>query len=357
MPIQTAADSISNSAGSPYGFKNRIINGAMAIDQRNSGSATTSTSLWSLDRWKHYLNTDGAWSIQQSSDAPEGFNNSLKVTITTADSSLSASQNGWIAQAIEGYNWADLNWGTSNAKTITVSFWVKSSVIGTYSAFFLNSATDRAYVSNYTINVANTWEYKTITVPGDTTGTWLTTNGTGFYLTFNIASGSNYLGTANTWGSTYLQATSGSVQLINTLNATWQITGVQVEKGSQATAFDYRPYTTEYQLCQRYFWKIKGSDGQYVAVSSGVNTGTTTSRHHFPFQVTMRTAPTVTIGGTFYCYDGGNLVVTSLSVLPGINGALIDFTGSAGGATSGRGSVGNLGGSSASEFIQAIAEL
>ena len=357
MPIQTAADSISNSAGSPYGFKNRIINGAMAIDQRNSGSATTSTSLWSLDRWKHYLNTDGAWSIQQSSDAPEGFNNSLKVTITTADSSLSASQNGWIAQAIEGYNWADLNWGTSNAKTITVSFWVKSSVIGTYSAFFLNSATDRAYVSNYTINVANTWEYKTITVPGDTTGTWLTTNGTGFYLTFNIASGSNYLGTANTWGSTYLQATSGSVQLINTLNATWQITGVQVEKGSQATAFDYRPYTTEYQLCQRYFWKIKGSDGQYVAVSSGLSTTGTSARHHFPFQVTMRTAPTVTIGGTFYCYDGGNLVVTSLSVLPGINGALIDFTGSAGGATSGRGSVGNLGGSSASEFIQAIAEL
>ena len=357
MPIQTAADSISNSAGSPYGFKNRIINGAMIIDQRNSGSATTSTSLWSLDRWKHYLNTDGAWSIQQSSDAPEGFNNSLKVTITTADSSLSASQNGWIAQAIEGYNWADLNWGTSNAKTITVSFWVKSSVIGTYSAFFINSATDRAYVSNYTINVANTWEYKTITVPGDTTGTWLTTNGTGFYLTFNIASGSNYLGTANTWGSTYLQATSGSVQLINTLNATWQITGVQVEKGSQATAFDYRPYTTEYQLCQRYYWKVKGSDGQYCTVSSGLTTTSTSARHHMPFPVSMRTAPTITIGGDVYCYDGGNLLITSLSVLPGLNGALIDFTGSGGGATSGRGSVANLGGSTAAQFVQAIAEL
>ena len=318
MPIQTAADSISNSAGSPYGFKNRIINGAMAIDQRNSGSATTSTSLWSLDRWKHYLNTDGAWSIQQSSDAPEGFNNSLKVTITTADSSLSASQNGWIAQAIEGYNWADLNWGTSNAKTITVSFWVKSSVIGTYSAFFLNSATDRAYVSNYTINVANTWEYKTITVPGDTTGTWLTTNGTGFYLTFNIASGSNYLGTANTWGSTYLQATSGSVQLINTLNATWQITGVQVEKGSQATAFDYRPYTTEQLLCYRYLPVFRANENgsaysNPIVQGSATALGTNTYMlfHHI---VPTRVAPTgltiSAVGDLRFSNNDGNAACT-----------------------------------------------
>ena len=293
-----SVDKIENSDGFTLGgsgaaMKNRIINGNMAIDQRNAGAAVTSNDTYSLDRWKIYNNTDAVWSVQQDSSAPTGFANSLKVTVTTADGSLGASQNSWIAQPIEGFNTADLSFGTANAKTVTVSFWVRSSLTGTFSGFLLNSAGNRAYVFNYTISSANTWEYKTATVTGDTSGTWIgATNGIGLYVAFNMAAGSNNIGTANTWGS-YAQASSGSVQLLSTLNATWFITGVQLEVGSTATSFDYRPYGTELQLCQRYYVQFLGNNS-YENLAGGMSSTNQNGYVVVALPVTMRSNPTLT---------------------------------------------------------------
>ena len=324
-------------AGNASSFKNRIINGAMTIDQRNAGAAVTSNDTYSLDRWRIYNNTDAVWSVQQDSSAPTGFANSLKVTVTTADGSLGASQNSWIAQPIEGFNTADLSFGTANAKTVTVSFWVRSSLTGTFSGFLLNSAGNRAYVFNYTISSANTWEYKTATVTGDTSGTWIgATNGIGLYVAFNMAAGSNNIGTANTWGS-YAQASSGSVQLLSTLNATWFITGVQLEVGSTATSFDYRPYGTELQLCQRYYAKIV-SGATYGGIGSGFNGATTQTSTYVKYPVTMRASPTTTQSSLAVSQGSFAVIaITSLSGFFGKDSANINFdvaSGLTGGAAS-----------------------
>lgn len=293
-------------------FKNRIINGNMVIDQRNAGAAVTINSAgptYTVDRWKTYNNTDAVYTVQQDSSAPAGFTNSVKLTVTTADSSLSAAQNAWYTQAIEGYNIADLNFGSSNAKTVTMSFWVKSSLTGTFNASILNSATDRVYLSTYTINAANTWEQKTITIPGDQSGTWLTTNGVGMYVFFNLASGSNYVGTINTWNTSYVQATSGTSQVLSTLNATWAITGVQLEVGTQATTFTTAggSYGAELALCQRYYEKSYSIDtvpgtntsvGQYLERATAQAGGFSGS--NILYVVQKRAAPTA----TFYRADG-----------------------------------------------------
>ena len=362
MPIQTAIDSVNQNQGSPFGFKNRIINGAMVIDQRNAGVSVTPTTniTYVLDRWVTFLSQSSKFSVQQNAGSvtpPEGFTNYLGVTSLSAYT-VGAAEVFGISQHIEGYNMADLSWGTANAKTITISFWVRSSLgPGTFGGAIKNNAETRAYPFNYSISASNTWEYKTITIPGDTTGTWLTTNGLGMKVVFGLGVGSTTSGTAGAWAAGNLFSATSAVSVVGTNTATFYITGVQLEKAPQATAFDYRPYGTELALCQRYYWKVKGSDGQFCTVSSGLSTTGTSARHHMPFLVSMRTAPTISIGGDVYCYDGANLLITSLSVLPGLNGALIDFTGSAGGATSGRGSVANLGGSTASQFVQASAEL
>jgi hypothetical protein len=235
-----------------YGFKSRIINGNMAIDQRNAGAAVTVTGSFPVDRFIIANGTDGAFSAQQDSSAPAGFVNSVKVTTTTADGTLTAGQNLNFQQRIEGTNVADLGWGTANAKTVTLSFWVRSSLTGTFGGALTNNDANRCYPFAYTISVADTWEYKTVTIPGDTSGTWLTTTGSGIRVFFTLGAGPDRSGTADAWtGSTILSPT-GSVSVIGTLNATWYITGVQLEKGSTATSFDYRPYGTELALCQRY---------------------------------------------------------------------------------------------------------
>ena len=282
----TTSDGVSSSG--LYGFKNRIINGAMVIDQRNAGaSVSVSTSgIYVLDRWKNRANGGGVFTVQQSSTVPAGFNNSSVYTVTTADSSIAAGDNYWIIQDVEGYNVADLQWGTSNAQTITISFWVRSSVTGTYNVGVTNGTTyDRSYVTTYTINSANTYEYKTVTIAGDTTGTWGKTNSGGISLVFNLGAGSTYQATANTWSAGFLQATSGSTNWIATNGATFYITGVQLEKGSTATSFDYRPYGTELALCQRYYWKTPNA-------SSIVFTNNYSS---VQFKVSMRASPTVTV--------------------------------------------------------------
>jgi len=305
MPYGTLnADTITNSNGLSGnaigpGFKNRIINGDMRIDQRNAGASVTLTSggNFSVDRFQGFEDTDGAMTAQQDSSAPAGFINSVKLTTTTADSSLSASQYALFRQMVEGTNVADLAWGTASAKTVTLSFWVRSSLTGTFGGALGNSAFNRSYPFTYSISVANTWEYKTVTIAGDTSGTWLTTTGTGIRVNFGLGVGSDYNGTAGAWaGAGYLSAT-GATSVIGTLNATFYITGVQLEVAPSATSFDYRPYGTELMLCQRYYYEFDASGGNLSAIPCWTQTANNTNcRMIVP--VTMRTALTASYSGT-----------------------------------------------------------
>lgn len=271
--------------GYEFGMRNRIINGDMKIDQRNAG-ASVSGQGFAVDRFCSFNQTDGAITSQQVSDAPEGFNYSYKITVTTADTSLGSVQYMELRQVIEGHNVADLGWGTASAKTVTLSFWVKSSLTGTFGGALVNSNVNRSYPFSYNISIANTWEYKTITVAGDITGTWEKTNGNGMFIMLNLGSGTDFQGTANSWVGSRKQTVSGAVSLIGTLNATWQITGIQLEKGPVATPFEYHPYGTELALCQRYYQVVAVGCYQKAAATNDSLTVNT------PLQVQMRSDPT-----------------------------------------------------------------
>ena len=266
-------------------MRNRIINGAMVIDQRNAGASVTydGSSGYSLDRYFSVEIGDGAFTVQQVTDAPAGFTNSLKVTVTTAQT---GTLNAATIQNIEGFNIADLGWGTASAKTVTLSFWIKSSVTGSLGGALRNSANNRSYPFNYSVSSANTWEYKTVTIAGDTTGTWATGNTTGIGVLFSH--GTSLTGTADAWAGSDFRAPTGSTFVIQTLNATWQVTGVQLEVGSQATSFEYRQYQQELALCQRYLPAWRGSANGWT----GQCTGTTTAQLNIAFPVQTRTAPT-----------------------------------------------------------------
>lgn len=254
MPIQTALDSISNN-GSPFGFKNRIINGAMVIDQRGSSSSpiTSGGRAYAVDRWCCEKSGAGAFTFGQSSTAPTGFKYSSVCTVSTADTSIASGDIYWFEQRIEGYNTADWEWGTANAKTITISFWVRSSVTGTYT---VTPSYTVSRTFEYTINNANTWEYKTIVIPGPTSSySGSTTNGTGMNFRWALACGSTYAQAPGSWTTSDIIGSTNQVNWMATVGNTFYITGVQVEVGSTATSFDYRSYTTESQLCRRYFQK------------------------------------------------------------------------------------------------------
>jgi len=282
-------NSMTPTADSLQGFRNRIINGDMRIAQRGTAAVTTSSSF-PVDRFVVVNSTDGAFSAQQDSSAPAGFVNSVKMTTTTADGTLTTTQGCFFFQRIEGTNIADLGWGTANAKTVTLSFWVRSSLTGTFGGSLRNSAADRSYPYTYTISVADTWEYKTVTIAGDTSGTWLTTTGEGVLISFGLGLGPDRSGTAGAWNSNNNLSATGAVSVIGTLNATWFVTGVQLEVGSVATPFERIDYGTELALCQRYYWKITGSTN--VPFGSGFNESTTSGQSITFFPVEMRTAPT-----------------------------------------------------------------
>jgi hypothetical protein len=295
-------NSMTPTADSLQGFRNRIINGDMRIDQRNAGASVTltNTAPYVTDRWKCNNNTDGTATCQQVSDAPTGFNYSLKYTATATDTSLTTTQSTWVSQCIEGFNTADLLWGTANAKTITVSFWVKSSLTGNFSFSIQNNAFNRSYVTTYAINSADTWEYKTITIVGDTSGTWLTTNGLGVQVGWYLGVGPDLTtGTVNAWQGAGRQSASGSVSVIGTLNATWFITGVQLEVGSVATPFERRPYGTELALCQRYFYMLCNGASQTIPTGSYYSTNLVATTVQLPIE--MRTSPSIyQVSGTDY---------------------------------------------------------
>jgi hypothetical protein len=287
-----------NSASS-MGFKNRLINSAMVIDQRNAGaSVAINTSVqYRLDRWSTYALTGSGHTVQQVIDAPTGFYYSQKVTVGTG-ATPSAAQQNIIWQPIEGYNVADFGLGASGASTFTFSFWVKSSVTGTFNVWLQNSDSTRAYATTYTISSANAWEQKTVTIAGDTSGTWVKTNGAGLVVGFSLGCGSNFNVTANTWSTGDYKATSGATNVIATSGATWQITGVQLEKGAIATSFDYRPYGTELALCQRYYEVINADNAQSFWVDLNGGNSVTANANLF-FRVTKRATPTVAQYGTY----------------------------------------------------------
>ena len=252
-------NSMTPTADSLQGFRNRIINGDMRIDQRNAGASVSfaaSASGYTVDRMQFSNVTDGAWTAQRSTTTATGFTNSLLLTVTTADASLGATQFASVQQLIEGFNVADFGWGTASAKTITLSFWVRSSLTGTFGGAFVNSAQNRSYPFTYTINSANTFEYKTVTVAGDTSGTWLTDNGIGIRIYFGLGVGSTYSGTSGAWGGALYLSATGATSVVGTSGATFYITGVQLEVGSVATPFERRDYGRELMLCQRYAYKL-----------------------------------------------------------------------------------------------------
>jgi hypothetical protein len=279
-------------ADSLQGFRNRIINGNMRIDQRNAGASVAlsgASFAYAVDRFAGYKETAGAsGTAQRTTVAPEGFNNSFAITISTGATASGGEQN-FIQHGVEGFNVADLGWGTAAAKAVTISFWVRSSLAGTYGFGVTNSASNRAYVASYTISAANTWEYKTVTIPGDTAGTWLTDNGMGIKLRFDYGSGPSVRITAGVWGSTYGNTVSAQANLVGTSGATFYITGVQLEAGSVATPFERRPYGTELALCQRYFFQ--GSISMSGVIGGG---GGTVPFGGFSFVVPMRANPTTT---------------------------------------------------------------
>ena len=292
------------SSGSTMGFKNRIINGGMVIDQRNAGATVNASTAYPVDRFYQIMVGGGVLTSQRSTTAPAGFTNSLLATVTTADASIASGDYYGIGHRIEGFNCADLAWGTASAQSVSLSFWVRSSVTGTYSVAFYNSAGTRSYIATYTINSANTFEYKTITISGDTSGTWLTDNGIGLIVYFDLGSGSGSYGTAGAWAAGNSLRTSGSVNLIATNGATFYITGVQLEKGSVATSFDQRAYGTELALCQRYYQNIICSSND-----NGASAATKTYLSPAPYQCRMRATPT----STFTALAASNVTSVSLT--------------------------------------------
>jgi hypothetical protein len=303
------------------GFKNRIINGAMVIDQRNAGASVTPTDAqYTLDRWFASLSQASKFTVQQNAGSvtpPAGFNNYLGITVgASANVTVGAGDYFSIAQYIEGFNVADLGFGAAGASTVTLSFWVRSSLTGTFGGSLRNSAANRNYPFPYTISSANTWEQKSITIAGDTTGTWLKTNGNGLALFLAIGVGSTYTDTAGAWTTkaSVISAT-GATNLISTNGATFYITGVQLERGSNATSFEFRDYGRELALCQRYFEtsydagivpgtaSILGSGGVYNVIGSlaGSTSGNIGGGGMLlPFKVSKRTNPTIVA----YDFDG-----------------------------------------------------
>lgn len=280
--------------------KNRIINGNMAIDQRNAGASVTPTNgSYTLDRWYTGLSQTSKLTIQRNAGSvttPAGFTNYLGITSSSAYPVISTDY-FYVMQVIEGFNTADLAWGTANAKTVTVSFWVRSSLTGTFSGVLQNYNSDRSYPFTYTISSANTWEQKSVTVAGDTTGTWFTNNSGGICLLFSVGAGSSRSGTAGAWAGSAFYAATGATSVVGTNGATFYITGVQLEVGTQATTFTTAggSYGAELALCQRYYKRLAvGVFGTGGIVAFGSQTQTTTSDVYTAITPPMRAVPTAT---------------------------------------------------------------
>jgi len=305
-------------SASTFGYRNRIINGGMVIDQRNAGASVTATvsgGTYVVDRWDYIATQASKFTIQQNAGAvtpPVGFINYLGITSSSAYSVISSDYFA-INQQIEGLNVSDLGFGTASAKSVTLSFQVYSSLTGTFGGSLSNSAFNRSYPFTYSISTANTWTSISVTIAGDTSGTWLTTNGIGIRVYFGLGNGSTYSGTAGSWSANGYTSATGAVSVVGTSSATFYITGVQLEKGSTATSFDFRSYGTELQLCQRYYEKsysssqlpgassvLAGAFGAAVAAVLASTAGECGRGFRLGFAAQKRTAPTMVL----YDYSG-----------------------------------------------------
>jgi hypothetical protein len=290
MPIsQVPFAGISN----PVNFRNRIINGDMQIDQRNNGASVTPTNLqYTLDRWLYQSSQASKISIQRNAGSvtlPAGFINYLGSTSLSAYS-VGSSETFMVSQRIEGFNISDLNWGTANAKTVTLSFKVQSSLTGTFGGVIGNYNATRAYPFSYTISSANTWTTISVTIAGDTSGTWLTTNGLGIVVYFSLGTGATLSGTAGSWTSSEFYSVTGATSVVGTSGATFYITGVQLEAGEQASGFEFMPYDIDLIRCQRYYYKVK-ANGNTLHFGTALNNSTTIAYGVVFFKQEMRTRP------------------------------------------------------------------
>jgi hypothetical protein len=309
--------SLQGAAASPFGLKNRIINGDMVINQRNLGTVTVTASGYNtVDRWQANQTASSKYSVQQSTTAPTGFSNSILCTSLSAYS-VSSSDIFFLVQPIEGYNTVDLSWGTANAKTVTLSFWTRSSLTGTFGGALANATQDYCYPFTYTISAANTWEQKTVTITGATAGTWVTTNGVGMQVIFGLGGGSTRSATAGSWTTSAIYTATGATSVVGTNGATFYITGVQLERNTTATPFEWLPYGTELALCQRYYITVGGD-----SANQGFSTAQAFSTIRFngvtlSFPVKMRTTPTFSYSSLshFYIQDniGGGIIPTAIT--------------------------------------------
>ena len=302
----TASGSLQGPVGpSSSSLRNRIINGDMRIDQRNAGTEVNPavSGSYYLDRWQAAATVASKFKIGQNAGAvtpPTGYTNYLGSTSLSAYT-VGAGETFVNQQKIEGYNISDLAWGTASAATVTLSFWVRSSLTGTFGGSLRNSGHDRSYPFSYTISVANTWEQKTITIAGDTSGTWLTNNGVGISVIFSLGTGTTYSGPAGAWASTNYVSATGATSVVGTNGATWYVTGVQLEVGTVATSFERQIFSNQLAQCQRYFCKsydlatvpgtATNTGASATAIYSAAFNGTATVSFTFP--VEMRSAPTV----------------------------------------------------------------
>jgi hypothetical protein len=315
--INTSVTNTSLGAGNASIMKNRIINGAMVIDQRNAGASVNADGSYTLDRWRASTGAANKFSVQQNAGSitpPVGFVNYIGLT-STATTTPSGADEYSIEQFIEGYNISDLGFGTANAKTVTLSFWVRSSLTGTFGGVIGNGSNNRSYVYSYTISAANTWEQKSITITGDTSGTWLTTTGRGMRLSFSLGCGSTVTTAAGSWQAGYYVNPTGGVNVVGTNGATFYITGVQLEVGSSATGFEYRMYGTELANCQRYYWQQSGIASTVTTIGSGMVYASNDIRCSVQNPVTMRTTPTIAFTGSAFEYERAGTSRGTLSTL------------------------------------------
>ena len=295
----TNAVALAQGASNNVTMRNRIINGAQVINQRYGTTAQTGVSGFVTDRFQVLNSSAGTINAQTVTTAPAGFSYSTQLTVGTADSAVGSTDSVIFYQTLEGYNIADLNWAGTNAKSVTLSFWVYSSLVGTYSACLVDQAGSVSFPFNYTISTANTWTQITQTITGPVSGTFGSTNGVGFYLEFALMTGSSFQGTPNTWSAGNFRGTSSQVNWMATSGNTWLITGVQLEAGTTASPFEYRQYGTELALCQRYFETCLGTTAGYAILSASY-IGTTNNWFSYFYKVTKRANATFAlVNGTW----------------------------------------------------------
>jgi uncharacterized membrane protein YjjB (DUF3815 family) len=283
--------------GSQTALSNRniVINGAMQVAQRGTSAVTTSGSF-AVDRWISSSNASD-FSAQQSTTVPSG--EGFKYSYTVSPSSTKTPGSGTyfaVSHRVEGNNIYMLNWGTSAAKKATLSFWVRSSKTGTYSIGTKNAGATRAIVNEYTISSADTWEYKTITIPGVTDGSWPIDNTRGLTLDFWLAGNNAATSTIGSWLSANANMSANQVNFFDSTSNNFYLTGVQLEVGEQATPFEHRSYGDELQKCRRYYEQYDADSGRWIA--AGGYEGTTDAEFSFLFNVQKRAAPTVSFTGT-----------------------------------------------------------